>query len=85
MSRPVLEDELRALRQQLTPPPAVSVAPPPPEPPAEAGLERQIKALSEALSALSDDAEGNIKRHPLAAVAAAFLLGFMTGRTTGRL
>ena len=72
MSRPVLEDELRALRQQLTPP-------------AEAGLERQIKALSEALAALSDDAEGNIKRHPLAAVAAAFLLGFMTGRTTGRL
>jgi len=83
MSRLVLEDELQALRQQLKAAPTASVAEP--EPRTAPELERQIKALSEALAAMSDDAEGNIKRHPLAAVAAAFLLGFMTGRITGRL
>ena len=87
MPRLVLQDELDTLRQQLVdrPPPAAPEASAAPPPAAASQLETQIKALSDALVDMSDDAEGNIKRHPLAAVAAAFLLGFMAGRTTGRL
>ena len=86
MPRLVLQDELHDLRQQLVaPPPLAAAATSAPPPEAAAPLETQIKALSDALVDMSDDAEGNIKRHPLAAVAAAFLLGFMAGRTTGRL
>lgn len=85
MPRLVLQDELHDLRQQLVaPPPMAAPAASAPPPGAASPLETQIKALSDALVEMSDDAEGNIKRHPLAAVAAAFLLGFMAGRTTGR-
>lgn len=75
--------ELESLRAALVPAPAPSAVPARAEPAPE--LEAMLKDLRETLANASEDAEKAIVAHPGLAVGAAFLLGLMVGRVSGRL
>ncbi|MBL8907302.1 MAG: hypothetical protein JNM20_11555 [Rhizobiales bacterium] len=54
------------------------------EPPPPGESETVLRELESALGKAGEDAEDLVARHPLAAVAAAFLLGILVGRIMGR-
>lgn len=87
MSGDEFQKELSSLKQQIvrdndterTDAPTATAAPQEPS-----DLEKQLKALSDALSEAATGAEGSIKQYPFTAVVAALLLGVLIGRLTGR-
>jgi ElaB/YqjD/DUF883 family membrane-anchored ribosome-binding protein len=55
-----------------------------PEAAAKSEAERLLHELESHLGKAGEEAEELVKHHPLAAVAAAFLLGLLAGRVLGR-
>lgn len=55
-----------------------------PEPAPKSEAETLLRELESSLGKAGEEAEELVKHHPLAAVAAAFLLGLLAGRILGR-
>jgi hypothetical protein len=79
-----IRTELESLRASLVPVPVPASAVPARAEPAPE-LEAMLKDLRDTIADASEDAEKAIAAHPGLAVGAAFLLGLIVGRVSGRL
>jgi hypothetical protein len=85
MARQSLGEMLTGLRADIAHPARSAPEEPAQPSPDTAEIERQFAAVGEAIAEAVGNAEAGVKRYPLAAVAAAFLLGAVVGRLGGRL
>ncbi|MET0278817.1 MAG: hypothetical protein ABW198_10855 [Pseudorhodoplanes sp.] len=80
-----LQEELEALRRELLQTPVMEEAAAAPDVSgARAEIEKVMRDLQERLGEAADTAEDTIAAHPLASVAAAFLLGILVANFMSR-
>ncbi|MET0867000.1 MAG: hypothetical protein ABWY35_02785 [Pseudorhodoplanes sp.] len=80
-----LQEELEALRRELLQTPVMEEAAAAPDASgARAEIEKVMRDLQERLGEAADTAEDTIAAHPLASVAAAFLLGILVANFMSR-
>ena len=80
-----LEDELEALRRELSQIPVIEEAEAAPDDAgARSEIEKMLGELQKKFGEASDDAEDIIAAHPFASVAAAFLLGILVATFMSR-
>jgi hypothetical protein len=79
-----IRTELESLRQSLVVQPAAAIAEAV-EKAETPEIEGMLAELRDALAEAADDAGKAVQQHPALALGAAFLLGLMVGRVSGRL
>jgi len=80
-----IRTELESLRAALVAPPAAEPAKAVATAEPAAEIEAMLAELRDAIANAADDAEKAVAAHPALALGAAFLLGLMVGRVSGRL
>ena len=79
-----VKSELGDLQAELNRTAQVEAAAAEAETPPQGEVETLLRELESCLGKAGEEAEELVTRHPLAAVAAAFLLGILAGRMVGR-